>query len=201
MLVIGVTGGIGSGKTAATDRFREQGITIVDADLAARIIVEPGTIALEKIREHFGSQMITPEGTLDRKALRKVVFADPEQRKWLEQLTHPLIGQEILRQIQASRSPYTILVSPLLFESGQYRLATRTLVIDVPVDLQISRTLNRDDTDAEGVKAIIAAQIERNARIAKADDLICNDQDLSHLYREVDKLHSQYLTLAKGEQP
>jgi len=201
MLVIGVTGGIGSGKTAATDRFREQGITIVDADLAARIIVEPGTIALEKIREHFGSQMITPEGTLDRKALRKVVFADPEQRKWLEQLTHPLIGQEILRQIQASRSPYTILVSPLLFESGQYRLATRTLVIDVPVDLQISRTLNRDDTDEEGVKAIIAAQIERNARIAKADDLICNDQDLSHLYREVDKLHSQYLTLAKGEQP
>ena len=123
MLVIGVTGGIGSGKTAATDHFRSLGITVVDADLASRVIVEPGRPALKAIEEHFGASVIAADGTLDRRALREIVFTKPEERKWLEQLTHPLIGQEIASQIQNSESEYTILASPLLLESSQHHLA------------------------------------------------------------------------------
>lgn len=197
MLVIGVTGGIGSGKTAATDRFQEHGITVVDADLASRVIVEPGRPALKAIADHFGPHLIAADGSLDRRALREIVFADPAQRKWLEQLTHPLIGQEIVSQIQASTSPYTILASPLLLESSQHQMASRVLVIDVPVELQIARTVTRDETTEAGVKAIIAAQMSRQARLSKADDVICNDQDLNHLHNEVDTLHQTYLQLAR----
>lgn len=197
MLVVGVTGGIGSGKTAATDRFQERGITVVDADLASRVVVEPGRPALQAIAEHFGAHVIASDGSLDRRALREIVFTDPAQRKWLESLTHPLIAQEIVSQIQASRSPYTILASPLLLESGQSKMASRVLVIDVPVELQISRTVNRDDTTADGVNAIIAAQMSREDRLTKADDVICNDQDLKHLHAEVDQLHETYLEMTK----
>jgi len=197
MLVIGVTGGIGSGKTAATDRFQELGITVVDADLASRVVVEPGKPALQAIAEHFGEHLITTNGELDRRALREIVFADPSQRKWLEGLTHPLIAQEILTQIQASQSPYTILASPLLLESSQHKMAERVLVIDVPVELQIARTVTRDHTTEEGVKAIIAAQMSRDDRLAKADDVICNDQDLQRLRENVDQLHNTYLKMAK----
>lgn len=197
MLVIGVTGGIGSGKTAATDRFQEHGITVVDADLASRVIVEPGRPALKAIADHFGPHLIAADGSLDRRALREIVFADPAQRKWLEQLTHPLIGQEIVSQIQASASPYTILASPLLLESSQHQMASRVLVIDVPVELQIARTVTRDETTEAGVKAIIAAQMSRQERLSKADDVICNDQDLNHLHNEVDTLHQTYLQLAR----
>ena len=197
MLVIGVTGGIGSGKTAATDRFQSHGITVVDADLASRVIVEPGRPALLSIAEHFGSHLITADGNLDRRALREIVFADPDQRKWLERLTHPLIAQEIVSQIRASQSPYTILASPLLLESSQHQMVSRVLVIDEPMELQVARTVTRDDTTEEGVKAIIAAQMPREDRLARADDVICNDQDLTHLHNEVDKLHQTYLELAK----
>ena len=197
MLVIGVTGGIGSGKTAATDRFQSHGITVVDADLASRVIVEPGRPALNAIEEHFGSQVIAADGSLDRRALREIVFADTEQRKWLERLTHPLIAQEIVSQIQGSQSPYTILASPLLLESSQHQMVSRVLVIDVPVELQVARTITRDDTTEEGVKAIIAAQMPREDRLQRADDVICNDQDLEHLHQEVDKLHQTYLQLAR----
>lgn len=194
--VVGVTGGIGSGKTAATNRFQTHGITVVDADLASRVIVEPGRPALKAISEHFGSGVIASDGSLDRRALREIVFADPEQRKWLEQLTHPLIGQEIMDQIRSSESPYTILVSPLLLESSQSRMTNRILVIDVPTELQVSRTVVRDDTDENGVKAIIAAQMARESRLEKADDVIVNDRDLEHLHQAVDSLHQQYLDLA-----
>lgn len=199
MLVIGVTGGIGSGKTAATDRFQALGITVVDADLASRVVVEPGRPALQAIAEHFGPGVIAADGTLDRRALREIVFANPEERLWLERLTHPLIGQEILHQIQASQSPYTILASPLLLESGQSRLAQRVLVIDVPEALQIARTTSRDNTSAEGVKAIIAAQMQRQERLTRADDVIVNDQSLAELYAAVDALHQQYLEMAKKQ--
>lgn len=197
MLVIGVTGGIGSGKTAATDRFQTHGITVVDADLASRVIVEPGRPALKSIEEHFGAKVIAADGSLDRRALREIVFADPEHRKWLERLTHPLIAQEIVSQIQGSQSPYTILASPLLLESSQHQMVSRVLVIDVPVELQVARTITRDDTTEEGVKAIIAAQMPRQDRLQRADDVICNDQNLEHLHREVDKLHQTYLQLAR----
>lgn len=196
MLVIGLTGGIGSGKTAATDRFKSLGITIIDADIVARQIVEPGTPALAKIREHFGDKVISTDGQLDRRALREIVFANPEERKWLENITHPLIGQEIFRQLQGSQSPYTLLVSPLLFESGQSRMANRVVLVDAPVEAQISRTVQRDNTTEAGARAIVEAQMSREQRLSKADDIIINDQDLNHLYAQVDALHQQYLVLA-----
>lgn len=198
MFVIGVTGGIGSGKTAATDRFQTHGITVVDADLASRVIVEPGRPALEAIAEHFGDRVIAADGSLDRRALREIVFADPEQRQWLERLTHPLIGQEILSQIKASVSPYTILASPLLLEGNQHEMTQRVLVVDVPESLQIERTINRDNTDEAGVKAIIAAQMPRQKRLDRADDVIVNDQDLDHLHQQVDRLHQHYLELVQN---
>lgn len=198
MLVVGVTGGIGSGKTAATDRFQALGITVVDADLASRVVVEPGRPALMAIQEHFGKEVIADDGTLNRRALRDIVFANPEERKWLERLTHPLIAQEIVSQIQASQSPYTILASPLLLESGQSRMAQRVLVIDVPEDVQIARTATRDNTDANSVKAIIAAQMKRADRLAKADDVIVNDRSMEALHQAVDALHQQYLEMAKS---
>lgn len=199
MLVIGVTGGIGSGKTAATDRFQSLGITVVDADLASRVIVEPGRPALQAIADHFGPGVIEADGTLNRRALREIVFANPAERKWLEHLTHPLIAEEILQQIQASQSPYTILASPLLLESGQSRMAQRVLVIDVPEELQIARTITRDSTDASGVRAIIAAQMKRADRLAKADDVIVNDKSLAELHAAVDALHQRYLEMAKSK--
>ncbi len=196
MYVVGVTGGIGSGKTAATDRFAELGITIVDADLASRVIVEPGRPALAAIAEHFGSHLIQEDGTLNRRALREIVFNDPKQRQWLEQLTHPLIGEEIMRQINNSTSIYTILASPLLLESSQWQLANRILVIDAPESIQIQRTMNRDDTTEAGVRAIMAAQLPREKRLEKADDIICNDGSLADLQAKVDQLHSLYTELA-----
>lgn len=199
MFVVGVTGGIGSGKTAVTDRFAQHGITIVDADIAARVVVEPGQPALKAIEAHFGKQVINKDGSLDRRALREIVFAHPKERQWLESLTHPLIGQEIQHQIKNSNSPYTILVSPLLLEGNQHQLAQRILVIDVPEELQIERTISRDNTHQESVKAIMAAQMQRVDRLAKADDIVINDKGLDHLHHEVDNLHSMYLNLATQE--
>lgn len=195
MLVIGVTGGIGSGKSAVTDRFAEHDICIVDADIAARVVVEPGKPALNRIAEHFGTHLITDDGSLDRAALRKIVFADKDQRLWLEQLTHPLIGEEIAHQIQNSRSPYTIFVSPLLIETSQQALADRILLVDVPVELQIERTMSRDKNSEEQVRAIIASQASREQRLERADDVIVNDKDLAHLDSEVARLHAFYLQL------
>ena len=121
-LIVGITGGIGSGKSAVTERFQQLGITVVDADVAARVIVEAGKPALTAIAEHFGQDILQGDGTLDRAALRQRIFADDDERRWLEQLTHPLIGQEIMDQIAAATSPYTILSSPLLLETSQKAL-------------------------------------------------------------------------------
>ena len=197
--VIGVTGGIGSGKTAVTNRFQSLGITVVDADIASRVIVEPGRPALAEIEAHFGASAIAEDGTLDRRVLRDIVFSNPDERKWLEQLTHPLIGQEIVSQLQASKSAYTILVSPLLLESAQHQMAQRILVIDVPVETQVARTINRDDTTEDGVKAIIKVQMDRETRLKKADDVITNDKSLNDLYNAVDALHNTYLALASAQ--
>ncbi len=199
MWVLGVTGGIGSGKTAATDHFQSLGITVVDADLASRLIVEPGRPALIAIREHFGTAVITKEGLLDRRALRTIVFADNEQRRWLEALTHPLIAEEILHQIQNSESAYTVLSSPLLLESQQHQWVNRILVIDVPESIQVSRTVGRDNTTEESIRAIMAAQMSRSDRLNRADDIIVNDQDLAHLYAAIDSLHERYLALANAQ--
>ncbi|MCC5873429.1 MAG: dephospho-CoA kinase [Gammaproteobacteria bacterium] len=196
MLVIGITGGIGSGKTAVSDRFAARGIVVVDADLASRVVVEPGRPALDAIREHFGNEVIHADGSLDRAALRSKVFADASERRWLEQLLHPLIGEEIRNGLQAAASPYAVLVSPLLFEAGQVTLVDRVLVVDVPEDLQVERTAARDGNSAEQVRAIMAAQTDRSTRLAKADDVIVNDRGLDELDAAVEALHQHYLKLA-----
>ena len=152
MFVVGLTGGIGSGKTAVSDRFAALGIKIVDADVAARIVVEPGRPALAEIAEHFGAEVIDPSGALDRAALRTRVFSDPDARRWLEQLLHPRIADEIRRGIESATSPYTMLVSPLLLEAGQAAYAHRILVVDVPVEVQVARTMARDDNDEAQVR-------------------------------------------------
>lgn len=196
MFVLGLTGGIGSGKTAASDAFARLGITVVDADLAARLVVAPGAPALAAIRSHFGARLINADGSLDRAALRAIVFADPAQRIWLEQLTHPLIREEIRRQIAASRSPYTLLASPLLFESRQHELVQRTLVIDVPESVQLARASTRDGVTPSQIAAIIRAQLPRAERLQRANDIIENSGDLAALEQQVAALHQRYLALA-----
>jgi dephospho-CoA kinase len=198
MLVIGLTGGIGSGKTLASDHFERLGITVVDADKAARAVVEPGQPALQEIADAFGPGVIRPDGSLDRAALRGIVFDAPAQRAQLERITHPRIAEEIQRQLMASTSPYTLLVSPLLFESGQHRFAQRTLLIDAHEALQRHRAATRDGVSEKQIEAIMAAQMSREERRARADDVLLNDGNIAHLHAMVEQLHQRYLELARA---
>ena len=196
-LVVGITGGIGSGKSAVTDRFEAHGITVVDADKAARVIVEPGGPALQSIAEHFGDDILLPDGGLDRAALRAKVFADEGERRWLEQLTHPLIGQEIFDQLSAATSAYKILSSPLLLETSQKSLTDLVVVVDVPEEVQLARTMARDDNDEAQVKRIMAAQMPRSERLEKADIVIHNNRGLTELDGLVAELHKEFLARAE----
>lgn len=191
--VVGVTGGIGSGKTAVTDRLQQLGITVVDADLAARVIMEPGRPALAAVAEHFGRDILMPDGQLDRAALRKIVFADPAERQWLEALTHPLIGEEIRSQLAAADSPYVVLASPLLLETSQRAFCDLVVVVDVPESVQVERTMARDDNDEDQVRRIIGAQMPREQRLQAADEVIDNSGNLEDLRRQVDALHGKLL--------
>ena len=195
-LVVGITGGISSGKTAVSDRLADKGITIVDADTVARIVVEPGTQALNSIAEHFGKAVMNSDGTLDRAALRECVFKDNQQKNWLEKLLHPLIGNEIQRQLSVSSSPYTVMVSPLLVETTQSDMCDRVLVIDVPELVQIERACKRDKNTPDQIKRIIASQISREKRVNSADDVIDNTVAFEELDEKVNQLHRQYLKLA-----
>ena len=195
-MTIGLTGGIGSGKTEVSNRFAARGICVVDADAVARVVVEPGRPALDGIVAHWGTDLLHADGTLDRTALRARVFADASERRWLEQLMHPRIGEEMMAQIGAATSAYVLLVAPLLLERGRPDYCRRILVVDVPEDMQIQRTMVRDDNSAEQVQRIIAAQMSRAQRLELADDVICNDGDLASLERVVEARHQQYLQLA-----
>ena len=197
--ILGLTGGIGSGKSAAAEHFAALGVHVVDADHAARWVVEPGRPALAKIAEHFGDAVLQADGQLDRSALRSLIFSDPELRRWLEALLHPLIREEIALNLAQAKSPYAILVSPLLIESGQYATTQRVLVIDAPQALQIERTLLRDNTSEQQVQAILKAQASREERLSHADDILVNDSDLKTLQTEVERLHHFYLTLRGGQ--
>lgn len=199
MLVVGVTGGIGSGKTAVTNLFAELGITIVDADIAARIVVEPGRPALAAIAERFGPSMLQADGTLNRAAMRTRIFSNPDDKRWLEQLTHPRIGEEIAHQLHTATSPYVILVSPLLIEGEQHKFCDRILVVDVPEEMQLQRTVQRDNNDADQVRRIIASQASRTQRLERADDVIENTGTLEELRERILALHQQYLKLASAE--
>ena len=194
--VVAVTGGIGSGKTAVSDRFESLGVTVVDLDVAARAVVEPGQPALAAIAAHFGDDVIAADGHLDRRALRAHIFKNPEDRRWLERLTHPLINQWTRDQLSGASSPYAMVVNPLLRARGGY--VDRILVVDVPVDLQIERTMDRDNVPREQAEAIVAAQIDREQRLQLADDVIENAGSLDSLEPEVHALHEKYLSLADG---
>lgn len=194
--VVGVTGGIGSGKSAVTDHLETKGITIVDADKVARVVVEPGSDGLAAIVAHFGSDILLSEGELDRAALRKIVFDDPDERQVLEGITHPRIREEIARQLSAAQSPYVVLASPLLLESGQNSFADYVVVVDVPESLQLARTMARDDNSEQLVKQIMMAQLDRETRLSRADTAVSNDGTLEELYAAVDDLHKDLLMRA-----
>ena len=196
--ILGLTGGIGSGKSAAARCFVDLGVHLVDADDAARWVVEPGRPALARIAEHFADGVIQADGALDRAALRELIFKDPKQRVWLEGLLHPLIREEIREYLSHSESPYSILVSPLLLETTQHQMVQRVLVIDVPEAVQVERTVLRDTTNEEQVRAILKVQASRDERLSRADDVIVNDRDPAWLKREVERLHHFYLTLTGG---
>ncbi len=195
-LIIGLTGGIGSGKSAATQIFQAMGIDVVDADLMARMVVEPGSPALQSIAEHFGQQILKPDGSLDRAALRQRIFAAPAERQWLENLLHPLIRKEIAQRLHKADSAYAILSSPLLLETGQDALTDRVLLIDAPEARQIERTCQRDGTSPEDVTAIMATQWTRSQRQERADDVILNDGDLHQLELKVRAMHQTYIALS-----
>lgn len=194
VFVVGLTGGIGSGKTAVSDRFAKLGVTIADADVSARTVVEPGTPALEKIVAHFGKNLTLSDGSLDRASLRKIVFANAIERKWLESVTVPAILADLRDILDNATSPYAILM--LSSGSGQSPWIHRNLVVDVPTDVQIARVTQRDNNDEAQVRAIMATQPSRDERLAYADDVIDNTMPLEQLDDRVAELHEQYLKLA-----
>lgn len=197
-MIVGLTGGIGSGKSEVSRRFETHGITVVDADIVAREVVKPYTPALNAIALHFGSHILSIDQTLNRSELRNIIFANPAEKKWLENLLHPIIRTEILSQLTASNSIYTILSSPLLLETDQYLLSDRILVIDADEQLQIARASARDSNSVEQIKKIMATQLTQSQRNAKADDIIYNNGNLTELDMQVHKLHQYYFALAQN---
>ena len=194
--IVGVTGGIGSGKTTVTDAFQQFGVEVIDADVIAREVVEPGTEALAQIQQYFGDHMVLADGSLDRRALREAIFSNTEHKTWLNQLLHPRIRQCIEDRLQAAQSPYAILSAPLLLENKLTYLTDRVLVVDISEATQMQRTMQRDNANAAQVKAIMEAQLPRHERCAGADDIISNDGTLDDVYDQVAALHRTYLTLA-----
>lgn len=200
MYVVAITGGIGSGKTTVANQFAELGIEVVDADVIAREVVEPGTPALAAIAAHFGSEVITPDGQLDRRRLRERVFTDPQAKGWLNALLHPLIRTEMQRQCAAARSPYCLLVVPLLVENRLTALANRVLVIDVDEATQIERTCRRDGVSREQAQAILATQASRAERLAAADDVLDNQNGTPEAIKSrILALHETYLAFASQQ--
>lgn len=197
-MIIGLTGGIGSGKSTVARAFETLGAASVDADDVAREIVLLGEPALLAIKNRFGDQVIHQDGTLNRAALRDIIFKEPEQRQWLESVTHPKIRERLLQhlaQLKTQGAPYVLLVSPLLFESGQNSLANRAVVVDVPQALQLSRTQQRDGVSESQVHAILAAQLSREQRLAQADDVIDNSGDHASMMEQVVRLDQRYRQL------
>jgi dephospho-CoA kinase len=195
--IVGLTGGIGSGKSTVVRIFGDLGVHWVDADDVAREVVEPGTAGLAAIAEHFGREILQADGALDRATLRQRVFDNPEERNWLERLLHPVIREELVRQLQSPDAPYTqpyvLLVSPLLLETDQHELVDRIVVVDVPEDIQIERTMARDDNSQALVERIMAAQMARDERRSRADAVIDNNRPLQDVERQVCELHSRFL--------
>lgn len=195
-LIIGLTGGIGSGKTTVANEFAKLGITIVDADVIAREVVAIGSDGLAQLKQHFGERIIASDGSLNRAQLREIIFNDADERRWVNQLLHPMIRQHMLQQCQTATSPYALMVVPLLFENGLEQLVDSSLVIDVPPALQLSRTSERDGVAAMQVQQIIDSQISRDERLEKADDIINNSGNVTELRHQVATLHNRYCAMA-----
>lgn len=195
--ILGITGGIGSGKSAATQWFESQGISVVDADVVAREVVEPGQPALQAIQQAFGDWVLLEDGNLDRRALREHIFQFPQARQTLEKITHPAIRQSIIQQLQQAESPYVILVSPLLFETNQHQLTHHTLLVDADEQTQLQRASQRDGQSEEQIRKIIAAQMPRAQKQQLANDIVVNDGLLEHLHQQLKPLHLSYLQRAE----
>lgn len=197
--VVGLTGGIGSGKSAAAEHFARLGAAVVDTDAIAHELTRAGGAAIPAIRAQFGDAMIAPGGAMDRAKMRALVFADPQAKQRLEALLHPMIRAEAERRIAAAHAPYVVLVVPLLVESGNYReRVSRVLVVDCPEALRIARVVARSGLAPSEVEAIIRSQASRETRLAAADDVIDNSGDLAALHKQVEKLHERYLGLARA---
>lgn len=195
-LIIGLTGGIGSGKTSATKFFAAEGIAIIDADTIAHELTGAQGDAIPNIKKYFGVDFITKNGKLDRKKMKNRIFSDINSRKKLEEILHPLIQAEIMHRIETAFSPYIIVVAPLLLETGDYcETVTRILVVDCNEECQISRTVSRDGLSKEEVRTIMATQKPRQERLNQADDVIVNDTDISSLQEKVKLQHNIYLSL------
>ena len=199
--IVGLTGGVASGKSEVTRRFQALGVEVVDADVAAREVVEPGQPALARIAERFGAGMLLADGRLDRRQLRERVFADAQARRDLEAITHPAIRARVKAQAQAAPGPYAVVAVPLLAEAGRaaYPWMARLLVVDAPESLQHDRLMRRDGVDEALAARMIAAQASRTVRLAIADDVILNDGDPAHLDTAVAALHARYLAAAQPE--
>lgn len=194
---VALTGGIGSGKSTVANAFADLGINVIDADIIARQVVEPGTSALQAIVCHFGEEARQPDGSLNRRRLRERIFADPHEKAWLNALLHPLIQQETQRQRQQATSPYVLWVVPLLVENQLWQKADRVLVVDVSAQTQLTRTMQRDQVSEEHAKQILAAQATREERLAIADDVIDNNGAPDAIALDVAHLHARYLKLAQ----
>jgi dephospho-CoA kinase len=195
--IVGLTGGIGSGKTTVANVFHDLGVQSVDADLVAREVVMPGEPALDAIVMHFGQDILQNDGQLDRAVLRRRIFADDTEKQWLNQLLHPLIRQRLLQQLQQCTSSYALLIAPLLLENKLQTYTDRVLVVDVPQELQLSRTIQRDQVPAEQVQNILNSQISRPDRLRLADDVLLNTVPVSQLQPQILQLHQRYQHFAK----
>ncbi|AYO18715.1 dephospho-CoA kinase [Vibrio owensii] len=196
--VIGLTGGIASGKTTVANLFKQQfKIDIVDADIVAREVVEPGTPGLNAIIEHFGADIVHDDQTLDRAKLREKIFSNPEEKAWLNGLLHPMIREKMIEDLEQVTSDYALLVVPLLVENKLDSLCNRVLVVDVDPQTQISRTVRRDNVSEEQANAILASQASREQRLTLADDVVKNNPDDPDLLLQITDLHEKYLAMCK----
>jgi dephospho-CoA kinase len=199
-LIVGLTGGIGSGKTTVSQLFAKLGAEVIDADVISRTLVAPGQAVLQQLIAVVGTDYLQPDGSLNRSKLRELIFTDAAAKQRVEALLHPAIRAAILQQIARSPSSWVLLSAPLLLENNAYDFVDRVLVVDVPEYLQIRRTMARDNSNADAVKRILAAQLARPARLAKADDVIHNDQDMATLLPQVEQLFRRYQQLADERQ-
>ncbi len=197
--IVGLTGGIGSGKTTVANLFAELEVPIIDADIVAREVVTKGSPILDKIAEHFGKDILNSHGELNRSELRQRIFQNEEEKQWLNALLHPAIREEMIRQLQVQTAPYCLFVVPLLIENNLTTLCDRVLVVDVSEQTQIQRATSRDNNSVELIKNIIASQVSRNERLQYADDVINNEnKSIEALRKEVQTLHQFYLTREKS---